>query len=284
MSDDDQGMQANAWAFLDISKPACAWSAYRGVLVPAPSEEGFVSVWASNLIRKGSSYWLSMELMLEEVRRRDFPARVSRLSGMYCFADRDSVDVAIATWPMAHFKKDNLVDLYCERRDEAAPLDANWITNSRSHVDPNWGSAYWSGEPFPHEPPAWEIVVGTRAFLLGTELRNRAFDIVKARFPDTLVLLETARMAAWIGSDLGNIATFGRAEGEDVVFEFVIDMRDAAKPDFIRALVELRDSGHPINYSEISPLLKHGGFVLPDLRPENFRLPRSSLPGLPLRG
>lgn len=116
--------------------------------------------------------------------------------------------------------------------------------------------------------------------LLGTSLRNKAFNILQDSFPDAVVLLETARLAAWIGSDLGNICAFLMLEDTNVSLQYYIDMRDAGNADFQKRIIELRNSGHPINWQAVSPLISRGEFITPDFTPYCFTRSLNEVPYL----
>jgi hypothetical protein len=63
---------------------------------------------------------------------------------------------------------------------------------------------YLAGDAFDAEP-LWELVVDGRANIYGTELRETAYEIVKATWPRSLALLELARLGPELGSDIGII-------------------------------------------------------------------------------
>ena len=69
--------------------------------------------------------------------------------------------------------------------------------------------------------------------VLGTELRQRAYETIKREFPRRLALLEIARLAAWAESDLGNIRAWLHDEGDNVALHYLMDMRDANDPKFL---------------------------------------------------
>jgi hypothetical protein len=268
----------NAWAYLNITRPVCAWAVYRGCLVPTPGEPGFISIWVSGRIREGHLGWLAVEQELEIVRRRFFAdTRVSRLTGLFCFIDRASA-VRAASWGRS-FDPTYLNDLHIEGGvDAGRRTDANWISNYSDPACPrDWMQRYWQGEYSPFGEPIWEVVVDRRAWVLDTALRNRAFDLITKYMPDTVVILEKARMAAWIGSDLGSISCYLIRDGNYVEGRHLIDMRDASNPDFAGKLYDLRRSGHPVQ-----PLAIAQGdaetFTVPDLRQLNFRIPIKDYP------
>lgn len=144
-------------------------------------------------------------------------------------------------------------------------MDARWLSKApldeKGEVaDLGWAHHYWRGESCDEGCPIWETLIDGRAIVLGTDLRERAYSIIKQNAQDSLMLLETARLAAWVGSDLGNVSAFLREECEDVILEFDMDMRQANDPSFLAKLEELRKSGHPINWKDMEPHIKEGSF------------------------
>src|SRR5690606_31710732 len=77
-------------------------------------------------------------------------------------------------------------------------LDANWITFAygNDHAPKHWMERYWSGEAFPSEEPIWEMLLGGRALVLNTSLRERAYQVIKRQLPNAVAVLEMGRLAA----------------------------------------------------------------------------------------
>jgi len=278
-------LATDAYAFLDIDSPVCAWATYRGTLVCAPDNPGFVSVWTAGLIRSGNPGRMSFESTIEAVRATQFPHRISRLRGMFCMPDAESAKRACSrdTEQKTHFQPEYLAELSLSeaggRRDR---LDANWITFAPKNesgflTDSSWASRYWAGDPFPNKAPIWETLVDGRLIVLGTDIRQRAYAAIKSEFPDSLMFLEIARQAAWVGSDLGMISAFIRHEGENMVLDYAMNMLDAENPAVLERLVSLRESGHPINWADMKPHVEKDSFGrVPDLRIYGFRCPLNS--------
>jgi hypothetical protein len=206
---------------------------------------------------------------------------------MFCFLDLASAERACSWSPSSrsHFRPEFLAEL---NLDEADPrrdrLDANWITyppvDDHGNIsDIEWIHRYWKGEPYPGKEPIWETLIHGRAIVLGTDLRERAYRLIKANFPDALTFLELGRQAAWVGSDLGNVCAHMREDGEYVALDYAMDMRDADNPVFLEKLQKLKESGHPINWADITPNTAQGSFGRTmDLRPFGFRRHKAELP------
>jgi hypothetical protein len=275
-------LATDAYAFLDINNPVCAWATYRGALVCAPENPGFVSVWTAGLIRASVPGRMNFEAAVEAVRIAQFPHLISRLRGMFCLPDAESAKRA-CSWDQArgtHFQPEYLAELSLSeagaRRDR---FDANWITYAPKDeagylIDGGWIQNYWVGEPYPNKEPIWETLVDGRLIVLGTDIRQRAYATIKSEFPDSLMFLEIARQAAWVGSDLGAITALIRSEAEEMVLDYAMNMVDAENLKFLEKLSASRESGHPINWADMKSHIDQDSFGhVPDLRPYGFRFP-----------
>ena len=133
----------------------------------------------------------------------------------------------------------------------------------------------------PDHTPVWETVAEGRLYVLGTELRERAYEALKKWFPKSLLLLETSRMAAWIGSDLGNCCGWlHQVEDnlDELSLDYLMDLRHANDAEFLQRLTRLREGGHPVRWGDILPQIEEGVLgATPDLRPLCFRIPKSLL-------
>ena len=289
-------LSTDAYAYLNIDDPICAWATYRGVLVSvSPNGDqddltGGISVMSAGMLRSGSHARLNNELALESIRRLRHPGRVSRLRGMYCFLDRESAERAAALWGgfENHFRPEFLAELYLEAKSRKDRLDSNWITYAK--LDENGCliaselsqfDNYWEGREYPGKVPIWETIVEGRVTILGTDLRDRAYEVIRREYPRSVALLEIARLAAWVGSDLGNVRAWLRDDGDVVSLHYLQDMREANDPKFLRKLEQLKLEGHPINWADLHQEMKHGSFgKTMDLRPYGFSRPKSELPFL----
>ena len=285
-------MKTDAYAYLDIDKPLCAWSTYRGVLVSAPNKPGFTSVWTAGLLEDGRAARIAFEHAVENVRSSEFRDRISRLRGMFCLDGTGSAQLA-GSWDegrRTHFRPDYLAELsLCEATAKRDRLDANWITHAPVNdkgflTDFAWIPRYWAGDQFPGREPIWEILVEGRMIVLGTDLRKRAYEAVKIEFPDSLCLLEISRLAARVGYDVGVICSYLRRTGDQVVLEYLMNMEDAEDPAFLGKLKVLLASGHPVNQDDIQRHFENGSFgAAPDLRPYSFRRPLGGAMPVPVQ-
>jgi len=248
-----------AIAYLNIDHPVVAWCVYRGVLVSARVENHSrgapVSMMFAGMLHCQDNVRLYNELLIEQVRAERFPAATSRLTGMYFFTDRGCADLAVS-WG-DHFDHDYLAELEVYPVRPPSVLDANWITyaplDERGRIPPgqtDWIERYWSGEPF-SDAPAWESIVDGRAVVWGTELRERAYEVVRRHFPAALDTLEVARIAANVGSDLGQVsARVTQPTPGRFILAHYMDFRDADNPEF---LTKLHNYDGPKNMKDLAP-------------------------------
>jgi hypothetical protein len=200
-------LSTDAYAYLNINDPVCAWATYRGALVSVSPDArdddliGGVSLMSAGIMRADSPARLNNELVIESVQRRKHPGRVSRLRGIYCFLDAESAQRATALWGSLrnHFRPEFLAELHLQVISRKDRLDSNWITYaSRDENGFLLGSGselekfdqYWEGQEYPGKVPIWETIIEGRMIVLGTELRERAYDTIKRQFPRSLALLD----------------------------------------------------------------------------------------------
>jgi hypothetical protein len=127
-SDADSPPWQPAYVFLDVQDPLIAWLVYRAELVSAPQiHERALSVWATGRLRDMEAF--QHETSLEQVRRAGFPDAVSRLTGFYAFADRQSALVAAKRWSGSRFREDLLAEVSIHPTATASRYDAEWITH-----------------------------------------------------------------------------------------------------------------------------------------------------------
>jgi len=132
-------LSTDAYVYLDVTDPVCAWATYRGALVsvsPDASRDdliGGVSLMSAGMMRAGSPARLSNELALEGARRLKHPGRVSRLLGMYRFLDSESAQRAATLWGsfQNHFRPEFLAELSLQTTSRRDRLDSNWITYAK---------------------------------------------------------------------------------------------------------------------------------------------------------
>jgi hypothetical protein len=234
-----QGTPLRVFAFIDVENPVVSWASYRGVLVSANAEFSPPNSPISMMFA-GNNDRLHNELLIEKYRQQHFQDCTSRLTGMYFFENPHSASRAYQ-WG-GHFSLDNLAEVLLFATRPISRHDSNWITfapldaNGRIGTE-EWIHRYWSGEPFPEKEPLWEVIAQGRAVVCGTELRIRAYNNVYAKFPEAVALLEVGRIAAHLGSDLGQMSAWLlRNEDGTITLRFHIDMRDANEPQFLARL------------------------------------------------
>jgi hypothetical protein len=160
-----------------------------------------------------------------------------------------------------------LAEVYVVGGDTNAKLDLNWLTNWRNHaLGDTWIDRYWDGEPYLQADPIWEALSDARVLVLGTELRDRAYAKVAKEFPESLGVLEIARIASWLDSDLGNVCAFLLDQGNELSMDLWIDWRDATRPEYLGRLAEYLSKGGAVYHADLGPHLQRGDFgKVPDL-------------------
>jgi hypothetical protein len=288
-------LSTDAYAYLNVDDPICAWATYRSVLVsvaPNGADDliGGISVMSASMLRSGSRARLNNELAIESIRRLRHPGRVSRLRGMYCFLDKESAERAAVLWGSYrnHFRLEFLAELHLEAKSRIDRFDSNWITYAKRDgngfllaSELGQFDQYWEGREYPGKVPIWETIIEGRMIVLGTDLRDRAYKVIREKYPRSVTLLEIARLAAWVDSDLGNIRAWLQDHGDNVSLHYLQDMREANDKEFLRKIEQLKLEGHPINWPDLYQEMKHGSFGhTMDLRPYGLVLPKSELPFL----
>lgn len=247
----------SVYGCIDIEHPMVAWSAYRGVLVSAQTGNEYpkcpISVMLAGMLKYRNSTRLGNELAIERVRQLKYPNQVSRLVGMYFFEEQSAFEEA-KEWG-DHFSSQYQTELGFLPGTTVSRHDANWITyapldNSGRLKSISWIDEYWSGEPFPNRSPVWELIVDGRAAIYGTELRQRAYTIIKSEFPECVAILEVGRIAALLGSDLGQIFSWlTQASETEFSLQYYLDMRDAENSDFLE---KVRKFDGPKNHDDLA--------------------------------
>ena len=258
-----------AFAFLNIDHPIVAWGAYRAILVSSNAEyqppQCPVSMMFAGIILGQNNVRFCNELLIEKYRQKHFPSCQSRLTGMYFFEERNTAKHAYE-WG-GHFSPKYLAELELYPTSAIFRHDANWITHApidkRGRIkSEEWIPKYWSGQEYPGKIPVWELIVQGRAVICGTELRERAYQNILKKFPGAVSILEVSRIAAHVGSDLGQVSAWIIRKSERLMdLSFYLDMRDADNPEFLER-VQLYNG--PRNHKDLAV----GGekFQVPDFR------------------
>jgi hypothetical protein len=230
---------------------------------------------------------LSNERFIESVRAANWPQKISRLTGMYCFPDRCSAERACVLWNKQndnHFHLDRLAEVEIFPVSSPTTVDSNWYTYARCGADGsldsaslNWIDSYWAGEPCPAQEPIWETIVDGRFVVCGTGLRLAAYKVVVDYFRKSLAFLEFARLSVSLGSDLGAICAFLIDRGDRYELTYEMDMRDACDTIFLDRLRVQIANGEPVNRADLC--VPAGGLDrMPDLRSYFVSIPKSTSP------
>lgn len=252
-------MTFQAFAYLDVNNPVVAWNVYRGILISSQASctppECPVSMMFASIVRAQNNIRFYNELIIDSVRALYFPHQISRLSGMYFFTDKSHAEEAIS-WG-SHFCPENLAELEIKPIGSITRVDSSWITHAKlrqdgslDETDLSWITNYWAGKPY-GDSPIWETIAHGRAEVLDLELRRRTYHVISNAFPNALDMLEVARLACAVGSDLGQATAWITRKSADIYeLLYYLDMRDAENPEALKRLSKYKG---PRNIRDIAP-------------------------------
>lgn len=270
----DAGM--SGYMHLNIGNPAIAWLVYRGTLETIKETgPGFMSYWA-RAITASSPERIQREVRVELARERFAPHAISRLRGLYIFPDKEASDRAVREWG---FHPSLMAEVVIHPGSRVTRYDSAWITNRNDSISDEESAAYVLGLPY-DDNPHWEYLVEGKVDVLGTELRSHARDVVYRHWPKAKGLLELARLGAELETSLGQIVPFARAEGEDIVLDFLIRALELKDPVFLSQLGSHINNAKPgtVDFAALNDFDKDGGLGTPDLTASTIRIPRTAWP------
>jgi hypothetical protein len=274
-SDEDLTLRTG-FAYLNIGEPLVAWLTYRAEMVSAgagawPGMSSWLAArfFAVEIGAAGAGTRLARELELERVRALKVPGGVSRLRGFFLFPDEPTAERARVAWPIPDSHR--LVEVGLLPDAQVNRYDSEWITTRLpAPGDFSWGEDYFLGRPQGGQP-LWELVVDGRALIYGTEVREAAYEVVKRTWPESLALLEIARLGVELGSDIGLISAHPTTteEGRTRV-DYHMDMRDAENPELLERLEAFRG---PKNGADLLGVSQEVWFRTPNLMDSCFFIP-----------
>lgn len=194
------------WCYLNIHNPIVAWEVAIGRIssidmspnIKSEYQKSYLSIWQYSRLKilhdKSNIIPFMNEIKIEEVRQSDFKKAISRLKGCYFFESRDmAIDVVRSfNWKGMGFKEELLSEIHFMYEDESdiSYYDSAWITSDMSREEIH---SYLSGET-KYEQPATELICRGRGVVLNQSLIDRATAIVKQKFPDSSIVLDSAKM------------------------------------------------------------------------------------------
>lgn len=240
------------FTYVNIDNPMAAWNVVRSSFyspsrLPQSEQPGALSFGMADLLRNGNAARAVAEFRLEDLRRRDFPDAVSRITGIFLFDDIDSVGQVWSGGWSGHFTRENLTDVGVSA-DCSSRLDATWITmmrNDENILVEGWeamAERYWSGEPASNQP-IWERVIEGWVTIWGLDLKTRALEEVRKFWPQSLQLLEIAANSAAIGSCDGAVVPYAMRNDKILRISYFLRMVDAKKPEFCERLGHFLKTG-----------------------------------------
>jgi hypothetical protein len=151
---------------------------------------------------------------------------------------------------------------------------------------PAWtNKRYWSGERT--RTPLIECLLTGRFYILGTEVRKRAYETIKRVNPNGLAMLELSRLAVEFDSDLGSVSPWIKKDLGNLIASYVFRYTEMEGLEVFRQAITKwkNDSGYPINFEDVKPLTSlekddelDKKFSVLDLRPfeKTFRVDKAS--------
>ena len=222
-------------------------------------QQGLLSVWHATYLftRTSRAKFYLRETEIEKVRQTKFPSKVSRLSGLYFFEDRDTALHAGQRWE-GNFREEYLTEIQFVGQPKISKYDSEWISNYRAFSEAYWIENYLKGQAM-GPLPLWELLVEGRGFILGTHIRKLAYETVRQTWPKSLGLLELSRIAVELDSDLGLISPILTGNENRASLKLYLDFEDAQNPVFLDKLKKYQG---PKNTTDLNI---NSDLVLPDL-------------------
>jgi hypothetical protein len=226
-----------AFVYLDVDNPIIAWLTYRGVLNSpdvATANPGNLSWFLVEVIKRGLTSTIRREGALEGFRIHGFPNSPSRLKSIYAYPDLESAKQG--DYGRGTFRVENLVAIAPAVADfKMSTYDSTWITDFDS-LPLDTGQKYWRGEKT--KTPHLESLLNGRFWILGTTVRQRAYETIKRHWPNALALLELARLAVDFSSDFGSIAPWLKQEDGRIILRHIIRYDEKEGPAILRLAME----------------------------------------------
>jgi len=271
-----------AYTFLDIEQFPIAWEVYCGELISTnatvTNSVRPMSVFEANRFRKKQGVWYNNELIIDDIRANNYPSKISRLTGMYFFEDKDSALKAAkdVRWGDRYYNANYLVEVELSPKGDVTKVDHDWIFEKKVPVNPidksqtDWIHKYWKGEAFNSSDPLWELIMEGTVKILDEKFKDRAFKVVEKKQPDTLAILELSRIGRDLEYQLGHIVSWVKpipnsTEKAQVVYIIKMEEKETKK-----LLEQVKSYEKPKKMDLISDKSR---YKIPELRDEFFDIP-----------
>jgi len=264
-----------AFVYLDVDNPTVAWLAYRGVLNSPDiktANPGNLSWFLVDVLRRGLASTIRREGLLEGFRDKHFPNAVPRLRCVYAYPTLEAAQKG--DYGRGKFRKENLVAIGPGTIDPMIETyDSNWITDFDS-LTIDAAKKYWAGEKTKDPHP--ELLLSGRFWIFGTSVRKRAYETIKAVWPNALALLELSRLAVDFDSDFGTISPWLVQEDRRIVVKHIIRYDEQEGLEILKEAIERSkiDTRYQVNWADLEPLRAPSENKEAD---ERFRVPDTSV-------
>lgn len=264
-------VERTVWAYMYIGNPLVAWECYRGMIISPDAINDKkcnpIALRAASLLKDSSKNRRIFETKLELIRQASFPNAISRFRCWYAFENRVDAETASRLWTSKHFNPQFICEIGLLEGSQITKVDSNWITSRfGNNSNESWMNSYWNGEPCPDNSatPLWELLVNGRGVIYGTDLRQKAYDLIAKNQPKILGLLECARIGALHGFDVGQIVPFvQKISDQKYQVVYIMDKRDINNPTFVNIV-----KNEP--QKNIKDLQQYSDFVTLDMRQDFF--------------
>lgn len=271
-----------AYSFLNINQFSIAWEVYCGRLISTnatlTNSIRPMSIFETNRFREKQGFWYNNELIMEDIRSKSFPSKISRLTGMYFFDNKESAMKAVKDerWGDRYYDENYLVEVELSPKGNITRVDHDWIFEKKVPINPintseiDWIHKYWNGQAVNPTDPLWELIMEGTAEILDDDFKKRAFNVIKNQQPETLALLELSRIARDLDFQLGHIVSWVKPIPDSNNKAQVVYIIKAEEQEKEKLLELVQNYEKPMKLD----LIKNKSlYNVPELSGESFEIP-----------
>lgn len=200
------------WCYLNIDNPFVAWEVAIGRIASLEAlpclqdqeKRWFLTQWQYSRLKNAfysnplNKIPLKNEYKIEHIRHHYYPDKVSRLRGSFFFKSKEDAINIVTCYGWKGFNPNHLseVELYYNSDNDISFYDSTWFSmkamdimhedDIKSYLE---NVTYWGED----SNPATEILAYGLGFVLNKALMQKAYNMIKARYPDAMCFLDSAR-------------------------------------------------------------------------------------------